>query len=104
MGGYWTTSPGDRIREGYLRGDYGAEECARRLRVLAWVTAVLFPAGLLAAFCILRVLLYRTFYPWPLLLELAALVMPLGPVFAWAVDRFVEQPAFRRAERRLSGR
>jgi hypothetical protein len=97
-------SPGDLIRARYLRGEIDAEEAGRRLTILAWMIALLFPVGLLAAFFGLRMLLTRdASYPLAFRIQLAMLLAPIGPLFAIAVDRLVERPALRRAvERRES--
>ena len=106
-GGLWAWlngSPWARVRELFLRGDIDEAEAERRHRILGWLTAVFFPTGLFAAICALRWLIYRRFYTLHDLTSLGVLLAPLGPLFAWAVDRFIERPAFREAVERRNAR
>jgi hypothetical protein len=99
----WRTSPGELIRARYLRGEIDEEEAERRLRVLAGLTALLLPALLISLTFAFRALLFRDVLPTPLLLRIAAVLAPIGPLFALAVHLLVERPAFRAAvERRKS--
>lgn len=93
-------SPWERVRRAYLKGDVDEAEAERRLKILRWLTAILFPAGLFVAICALRRLFYGAMYRLDDMAVLAVLLIPIGPIFAWAVDRFIEQPALRR----VSGR
>jgi hypothetical protein len=104
--GLWSklrVSPGDLIRARYLRGEIDAEEAGRRITVMSWMIALLFPAALLPAFFGMWMLLHRAYY-YPLaMVQIAALLAPIGPLFAIVVDRLIERPALRRAvERRES--
>ncbi|HEX7898660.1 MAG TPA: hypothetical protein VF950_12925 [Planctomycetota bacterium] len=93
-------SPWERVRELFRRGEIDEAEAERRFKILRWLLAIFFPAGLFAAICALRWLIYRRFYTLHDLGALGVLLAPLGPLFAWAVDRFVERPALRRLLRR----
>jgi hypothetical protein len=89
-------SPWERVRDLVARGEIDEAEADRRFKILGWILAVLFPAGLFAAICGLRWLMYRRFYTLHDMTALGVLLAPLGPIFAWAVDRWVERPALRR--------
>jgi hypothetical protein len=101
-GGLWSklrVSPGDLIRARYLRGEIDAEEAGRRITVMSWMIALLFPAVLLPAFFGMWMLLHRAYaHAYPLaMVQLAALLAPIGPLFAIVADRLIERPALRRA-------
>ena len=100
MWAWLSGSPWARVRELYQRGEIDETEAERRYRVFGWLLAIFFPAGLFAAICGLRWLMYRRFYTLHDLSALGVLLVPLGPIFAWAVDRFIERPALREAVER----
>ena len=101
MWAWLSGSPWARVRELLLRREIDEAEADRRFRILGWLLAVFFPAGLFAAVCALRWLTHRRFYTLHDLTSLGVLLAPVGPLFAWAVDRFVERPALRRLTRRV---
>lgn len=93
----WGTSPGELIRARFLRGEIDAAEAERRLRALAWMTALVLPALLIGLTFAFRALLFRDALPAPLLLRIAGVLGPIGPLFALAAHLLVERPALRRA-------